>query len=292
MRVFRGTGKVKKCSELAALHVFDQGQLFVAGKAGRVVRTLDGGKTWSDIQSVFSSPIYDLYGPLGDLHAVGLHGAAVSQDAGDTWKVSKKAKRRYVVRIEGTSADRRFALLEGGAVWAGTTKRSRWTEHKVADRYGSMTLRGLWVDDAQIFVAGNGCVLRSLDDGVSFAPVWQKPQVHLYGVWGAERAVVAVGQHQSAAVLLRSVDGGASFSVQALPSLPAGPSSLFDVWAGDASDWWAVGKPGIVLHSADGANTWQRVDLNTTDELRRVRGLPGGEAWILGRKKLYVSKVP
>ena len=81
--------------------------------------------------------------------------------------------------------------------------------------------------------------------------------------------------------VVRSDDGGQSWSIQetgATENLQA-----IDAWDPDRAV--AVGNDGVVLVTADGGESWTRVDVPRSDianKLIRVRCAADGEAWAVG----------
>jgi hypothetical protein len=59
---------------------------------------------------------------------------------------------------------------------------------------------------------------------------------------------------------------------------------LTSVWGSSASDVWAVGYGGLVIHY-DGT-AWSRVDAGTTNDLHGVSGTSASDAWLVGEMGL------
>jgi photosystem II stability/assembly factor-like uncharacterized protein len=60
-----------------------------------------------------------------------------------------------------------------------------------------------------------------------------------------------------------------------------GPQRLADVHVADATNGWAVGDGGLVLHTADGAS-WASQASGVTEDLTAVSPLDGQRAWAVG----------
>jgi photosystem II stability/assembly factor-like uncharacterized protein len=124
--------------------------------------------------------------------------------------------------------------------------------------------------------------------GESFDPsapsIWVVRDPDLYGVASLGERVYAVGYWGT---LLRSVDGGATWSRRPTPSR----ETLYDVSFADELHGWAVGEGGVVLRSVDGGDTWTRVEIRIEEEgesrtldlnLFGVAALSPDEAWAVG----------
>lgn len=104
----------------------------------------------------------------------------------------------------------------------------------------------------------------------------------LYGIWGAPGAgeLWAVGGDPLASeptpVILRW-DG--SQWVDATPAVTTG-GALFKVWGSSASDIWACGQGGTLLHY-DGSD-WRAVESGSTAPLFTVAGSAADDVWAVG----------
>ena len=66
---------------------------------------------------------------------------------------------------------------------------------------------------------------------------------------------------------------------------------LYDVSFVSPNEAWAVGYPGIILHSIDGGANWQREQIDTNDALFAVDFADALHGWVVGRGGLVVSTV-
>ena len=82
--------------------------------------------------------------------------------------------------------------------------------------------------------------------------------------------------------LLRSLDGGATWTSVALPAAVGLYSSTgyASVAFGDSQNGWLVGGRGVVLATQDGGNTWRQQVLGTTRATYDVFALDASTAWI------------
>jgi photosystem II stability/assembly factor-like uncharacterized protein len=213
-----------------------------------------------------------------------------------------------VARIPSPSPDNLTAVADlGGEIYIasqlGRLMKSSDDGAQFAEVYhGDFTLlalSGTAADDvwaAGSAKGGEGLLLHSSDGGLSWQEHRGSPAGELSGVWAVDREhVFAAGKRGIAA----TADGGRQWSLAyADPSLffvAIWASGLDDVYAAggtlspasamdagddadggrvgvDALPWWG----GVLVHSADGGTTWQRVVSDAGCTLWAVSGSPDG----------------
>lgn len=281
-----------------ALHVLGPDHVILGGGRGRTALTEDGGGSWSE--QAIDSPhgIRCFWGVADDLHVVGQSGAAHSVDGGRSWSPRLSFERGAVGRVAGTSTERRFALEGGWLFSASSREPGGWEEIGPVREHGSFMESGLWVGEGELLACDvGGRIILSTDEGRSFEEVATRAnEKEAFGAIAAADGVVIVvgkgGIRRKRPRILRSADAGRSFEEADVPEVPSADGHLFDVWGGGAGDWWACGSEGVLLHSRDGGLSWGLVDLGTDEHLCGVRGLPGGEMWLLGEESLWKSEAP
>jgi photosystem II stability/assembly factor-like uncharacterized protein len=134
-------------------------------------------------------------------------------------------------------------------------------------------------DRSLAWLAGDGVIARSVDEGATFAAVAGVPA----GSWRAIR-FAADAQHGVAVAadgqVLLSSDGGASWHAAATaPAALAGVSI-----AADGSRIVAVGAAGLVWRSNDAGASFTRVDAGATADLAAVGFYDAGleQGWAVG----------
>jgi photosystem II stability/assembly factor-like uncharacterized protein len=149
--------------------------------------------------------------------------------------------------------------------------------HFVDERYG-------WAvghDGVVLHSSDGGATWRSQLDGRTISQLMQR--------W-AEAEVARLEASSSAApddeALLAALDN-ASFALDdVLAGSTSGPSRpLLDVWFRDASEGWAVGAYGMIVHTRDGGATWEFLPgLDNPDRLHlnAVLGLADGTLLVAG----------
>lgn len=247
-----GAGWTRKPSGTGAdlLDVFgvDESNWWAVG-AGVVLRTTDGGASWTDV----TPP------SLGNAVFAG-----VWADAGSVW-------------VAGPA----------GLVLESTDGGASWSDHSLPQSlstvpYGSsalpVDLLSVWVTPDKMFVTGNrdGLIASSTDGGETWSREYPSnslraedppfgPGLQYFDIWasGSMRAF-AVGAGSE----LASYDGG-TWVTAAPPAL----SYYNSVWGADTNTVWAFGGQGQIVYTNDGGASWSKQFNTNSNGLGALWGL-------------------
>ena len=138
---------------------------------------------------------------------------------------------------------------------------------------------GWAVGDPATRLTGTGIIYRTTNGGKSWV------RVRLTAVGGVEAVSFAsrrVGWAVCARTVLRSVDGGLHWTVQ------AHAIRLFnDVVALSKRRVWAVGNKDTLLRTLDAGATWKRVYPGTPESLTAIQFTNAEDGWIAGEKTIF-----
>jgi len=134
--------------------------------------------------------------------------------------------------------------------------------------------------DKAIAVGAYNLAFASEDGGRRWTPIGTRlpnPRgLHLYGVRALGDALLIAGEQ---GLLLRSLDGGASFSPIASPY----NGSFFGLLAAHSGTVLAYGLRGNAWRSADRGASWEKVDTGTAVAFSAATELPGGALALLSQ---------
>jgi photosystem II stability/assembly factor-like uncharacterized protein len=198
---------------------------YAAGDFGTLLKTADGGSTWSGL-------------PVGTLA-----GLTVVQ-----------ALDANTVFAGGGCVARRST--DGGATFAAV----RFTPVEAGCRVGLRDLSFVSKDVGYLLLA-DGSVLTTTDGGVQFSPRTAVPDTGATGGSAQPGAITFLdaskGFATSGGKLFETLDGGNAWTPVA-----ASGSAIRGIWFADAQHGFAVGDNRLVLRSDDGGATWVPKDLN------------------------------
>jgi photosystem II stability/assembly factor-like uncharacterized protein len=260
--------------------LWDTGQqLLATGEGGWVMRSSDGGVSWS----MLSQPIPQLSIPDGRPvgNAVWGEGAILIATGGHTGSGPQWFKRS----------------TDGGATWTnvygGSNQTSGlWGAGSVVIRVGQfgigrsmdggltwstaldgVNLAAAWGEGSTVVAVGaGGSLYRSTDLGVTWSGVASGTGGGLFAVWGRDGVWLAAG---ASGTLLRSADDGASWAPVA-----SGTVQTIRGVRGDGTAILAFGDEGTIVRSTNGGQSWSPVQSGTTQHL--FTGWGTGAAWVAG----------
>ncbi len=228
-----------------SVHFIDRKTGWIAGAAGRIDRTDDGGLSWRPQRPERGREVFNAIWAVDDRRAwaVGVNGlGARTVDGGATWTAMSLGAPVDFWSVRFAANDRGWAVGDNGAIAMTSDGGATWT----AARSGTTrTLFGVAIvaRDRIVAVGDSGTILRS-EDGASWSPVESPVSAALYAVAARDGAVWAVGARGTT---VGSIDAGASWTASA----PLADVKLTAVALVDATHGAAVGRKGFVQVSSD-----------------------------------------
>jgi photosystem II stability/assembly factor-like uncharacterized protein len=224
--------------------------------------------------------------PGGRLWAVGDSGydtslIAVSKDGGRTWSPRRSGTLQYLFGVDFPDATHGWVCGAAGTLLRSVDGGKTWKQVASAP---SGDLQALDFTDAQHgWVVANdqrgpsATLWYTADAGATWTSEYVTAGRLLYSVNLVGDAVWAAGGDPAGAagLIVRGALGG-PWADQWI-----GPQRLADVHMADATDGWAVGDGGLVLHTDDGAS-WTPQATGVTEDLTAVSPLDGQRAWAVG----------
>jgi photosystem II stability/assembly factor-like uncharacterized protein/putative cell wall-binding protein len=218
---------------------------WAVGDGGTILRTTDGGVTWTKATSGTTRGLRSVR--FTDEHtgwAVGDSGTIIAtSDGGVTWTKRTSGTTQDLHSVHFTDADTGWAV--GGVLDTISTPPSR-VVLKTSD--GGTT----WTTQ----VSGEQSPLNSVDF-VDGSTGW------------------AVG---GSGVILHTKNGGSTWTTQTSGT----GNMLFSVDFIDGGTGWAVGDSGVILHTANGGATWTSQASGTTGWLESVHFVDANKGWAVG----------
>ncbi len=236
-----------------------QGECAAVGAGGHVVHGQPDG-TWSVVALEQAVALNDVAVCAGEWLAVGEAGAVfTSTDQAQNWS-AVQAPAAAALHGAACHGDRFIAVGDAGTIIHGSPASAF---SAVADTPAPGPLRAVAGDGQEFWVAvgDDGAVVRSTDDGQSWSSVDMGRSEHLSHVaWGQGR-FIAVGQGArgwgQSPLMLRSDDGGTSWTVADLPADFVSQSRPLGALATDGQGRWsAAGNGGDHLLSTDNGQIW------------------------------------
>lgn len=159
-----------------------------------VMRTNDGGETWSRVSVPTKSELYHLdFVNNSDGWIVGDKGVILmTKDSGLSWTKQKSATDKALFNVDFQDKNEGFAVGEKGEIIR--TENGGQTWEAVKTSFPATFLRIDFADDKNGWIVGyNGTILRSSDKGKTWIKQESKTKDQLYGLFITKKYGWAVG---------------------------------------------------------------------------------------------------
>lgn len=255
----QGPWRESKCEtdgDLVTVYFTSSDKGFVAGDAGYLASTTDGGKTWTRHDLNTTEDINEIYFRNSDSgYLVAGRKMFLTADGGKTWNET--------------------TLIKPGEIRNGTPE---FLSIRFSDRRRGLAIGSIWRTVRNREIVIDSLVMRTEDGGET----WQRTIVPAKGELyhldynGSSRAWI-VGDH---GVILATTDSGKTWRKQA----SGVTEPLFNIDFRDDKDGYAVGKNGIILRTENGGSTWERIFTSFKETFMRVDFADDKNGWIVGHK--------
>ena len=238
---------------LTAVHMHDERTGWAVGHDAVILRTGDGGATWSLVHQAPEEelPLLDVWFRDADTgFAVGAYGYFLATgDGGETWIPRTVSENDFhlnaLVPVAGPASQRLFIAAEAGVAYRSDDGGATWRE--LSSPYAGSWFGGLALDEDQVLLAGlRGHLFRSADGGETWTEVATHTRATLTGaVRLPSGRIIVTGLEGS---VLTSDDGGRSVAGSRLESR-AGISAALPLADG-----------GVLLVGEFGVRRWPGTD--------------------------------
>ena len=221
--------KVPTRALLTAIHMHDESAGWAVGHDAVILRTSDGGETWT---LVHQAPEEEL--PLLDVwfrdrrkgFAVGAYGYFLAtEDGGETWTRRNVGEDDFHLNalFPAAAPDRLYIAAEAGVVYRSDDGGGTW--QRISSPYAGSWFGGLATGENELLLAGlRGHLFRSEDAGASWTRVPTGSNATLTKAVRLPSGSIAITGLEGCVLISR--DGGKSVSSHNLPSREGVSSAL------------------------------------------------------------------
>src|SRR6185312_1723365 len=263
-------------SDLNTVYFLDSKRGWVAGDAGFLSRTDDGGLTWAKQSVATRDAINDIYfRSKEEGFLLAGNTIFVTHDSGNMWI---EARRFSASEFQGAAAELysvRFSSKKKGWVVGSISKNDfvvdsilvytddggdTWTRQRAPSRSELIHLD--FVEDKHGWIVGaDGTIIYTFDEGRSWNKQESGTKAMLYHVdFRNDKDGWAVGEKGT---VLRTADSGRSW----FPVDSKVRSTLLSVQFVNDDEGWIVGRGGMIMRSEDGGRTWLHQESGTKQNL-------------------------
>ena len=285
-------------NQLRGVSFTDANNGTAVGKLGTILRTTDGGVTWTLQTSGttnFLTGVHFVDASNGTVvgYSNNVGGEATilhTTDGGTTWNWQSSGTTDYLNGVFFTDANTGTAVGSNGKILRTTDGGATWVM-QTSGTTGSLNGVYFTSTNTGIIVGTNG-ILRTTDGGTS----WNSVSTNSLNAVSFSDANIgtAVGSNNT---ILRTTDGGATWIGQSAPT-----ATYYGVSMTDANTGTAVGTAGKIVHTIDAGIHWLAQTSGTTNVLfsisctdnntgtvvgdvgKIIRTINGGTNWVFQSK--------
>lgn len=280
---------------LKELFFVDPNNGWVVGDNGLILRTSDGGKSWTPQKSETQADLWCVY--FLDLNrgwAIGARNTILKTDnGGNSWQAPPQAstspfggprlvsmtffkEKGWIVGDDSTI----LASSDSGNSWALAGGGQRFRIGDVRRHLNAVQ----FVNENLGWAAGtNGKLMFTKDGGKEWNSVDLGKYNNLEGLhFVSENEGWVIGQEGA---IFHTSDGGKSWSLQKSNT----EETLYDVHFFDSKTGIVVGEYGTILYTSDGGTSWQPQKSNTKNILYGLAALDKDHIWATGEWGIVIK---
>ncbi len=245
---------VELSGDLVAVYFTSAEQGWIAGDAGYLASTNNGGRTWERYDLKMSEDINEIYFRNSENgYLVAGRKMFITSNSGRTWQES--------------------TLIAPGSIKTGTPE---FLSIRFADKKRGLAIGSIWKKQGREDVIVDSLVMRTEDGGDTWQRIAVPARGELYHlVYNGSSHAWIVGDH---GVILASTDSGRTWKAQSSGIR----SPLYNIDFRDDDDGYAVGKSGVILRTTNGGETWNKVPTSSSETFMRVDFADDENGWIVG----------
>lgn len=268
------------------VYFMDTNTGFIVGDYGTLLKTTDGGTTWTTKECATVQDLTRLSG-AGTSHvfACGWMGTVIhSANSGEAWEAQTTGLTWHSLEgIHCNTVDNVLAVGEGGGNITTNDGGTSW------ESFSPPTAVGVdihFVDLNTGWFIGSGSVIgKTIDGGSGWTTQTSPVSKDLVSVFAAgDNEVWIVGADGT---ILATTNGGSSWSSQT-SGVTAG---LQDLYFRDTSTGWVVGSSGTILKTTDGGSSWEALTSGTTQQLNGVYFISSQEGFSVGDNRTIIHTI-
>jgi photosystem II stability/assembly factor-like uncharacterized protein len=257
-------------STLSAIQFVDANTVFASGAGGTVLRSDDGGNTWTSLASSSADYLVGLSFSsattgtiVGGNPLINTQSVIRTDNLGATWFPQTTGSTVMLLGVSFPNANTGWAVGSGGKIFKTTDGGTTW-----ATQTSGVTENledAEFVDANTGYIAGDwGRILKTTNGGAAWVAQTSGTNIFLYGISFVNASTgTIVG---NAGKILRTTNGGATWASQTSGTT----TNLTAVWCVDANIQYAVGWSGIIRKTTNAGTTWTAQTSGTTSDLYGV----------------------
>lgn len=258
-------------NNLLAISFVNQNTGWLTGGGGTVLKTENGGKTWTLKTLSTTSIVWDVQFVDENIGIICCSNGKIfkSIDGGETW-IEKNAGGGYgLYDLQFVDAQNAFAV--GGPTF-GYCKFLKsgdggetWTPQSIS--VSQLQAVYFFNSTTGLIASADGYILRTSNNGADWTKVYTNSSGTVFAFYFIDQS----NGYATAAdnTILKTTDGGLNWDNLSIKGM-ASNSSPYALFFKDKNTGWVAGEAGQIFKTSDGGDNWTPETSNTTNKLREI----------------------
>jgi len=268
---------------------------WAVGSSGRILKTTNGGQSWTVQASGTTVSLSDVYFVNADTGwAVGQYGTILkTTNGGQTWTPQTSNTVAHLGRVFFVDANNGWADgsipgVNDGIFLRTTNGGATWTVTSAGQILGLPAGIPGWLGSLRFFSSSVGWAVGGAPATYGGSGIFKTTNggatwVRKFSVAQGQSAIFFADQQNGWTVgpvgsMYRTTDGGENW----MPLTLGTTLSLSDVHFADTSTGWAVGSPGTIFKTTNGGNSWTSRFFGSTAAIGDVHALNASTVVVTG----------
>jgi len=280
----------KSTSALWGIAFRNQTLGWVVGQEGTLLKTVDGGSTWNEIQTQVSRNLNAIkFSDSQFVVSVGNAGIMIkSEDDGTVWQeLSSGLNLWHFYAVDFTDPDTGWIVGPNKTIIKSVDGGTNWTPQASSAPQNLLDI--FMVNSHTGWTVGEwGVILKTTDGGTNWVDQPSGTQDFLHSCFFLNDQIgwtCGGPVSGTSSIILYTSDGGNQWTPQNSPA----DASLRDMHFTDGTHGWAVGANGNIVHTTDGGATWSKVSIGRNEDFYSVFFLNNNLGWIGGNSILKTT---
>ena len=262
--------------------------LIATGSYGLIIKSIDGGTTWTTKTAPVNYQLYDVdfYDGTWGL-AIGEYKTILLTDnGGESWGNVSNHDNTWLSRVKYLNDTMVFIVGYEGKVRKSVDRGITWPDAAADNIATAYDLKDIWYfQNDDILICGeNGILVTSSDYGVS----WNIDSINTAETLRSidfidDQTGFIVGDNGT---VYSTTDGGGTWS---LVTAISSSEDFYDVKFTSSSVGYIIGTNGLVLKTDDGGVSWELQSVPTTTLLNKIEIINSQQAYICGAQGLVLK---
>jgi photosystem II stability/assembly factor-like uncharacterized protein len=275
---------------LSSLSFINETTGWIAGSGDCILKTTDGGSTWSKQSTLTGQNLYAVY--FADAQkgwtANDLGGISATTDGGNTWFKQAPSSSGYLYAMQFTDAQHGFVLFQSDSLLYTINGGTVWNRIKIDNTQEHYGIK--FVNPNEGWICGSGGqILHSVNGGLNWTPQVTGTDIDLNAIdftdnlhgWAAGYTNSNLG------IVLITSNGGTTW----LKLVEYFSDNLTRITFNDNNNGFAVSNSGIIYITANGGSTWTPAYTSPNEGLLDVKVFSSGTGYACGTSGAIIKTV-